>query len=367
LNTKKNILICPLEWGLGHAARMVPIARRLRELNQNVIFGSGEEHLAFFRKEVPGATYINFPGFKMKYSRYLPQYLMILLNLPRFIYHSISEHYRLKSIIRDNSVNIVISDNRPGLWNRSVRCIYVTHQLRIRFPSPFRFLEFTGIAITGWLISRYTLCFIPDLDGDLNISGDLSHGLKLPENARYTGILSRFGKPDKSVIGHSGKYLVILSGPEPQRSLLKKRILGLNRKDELQIIFFEGNPTGYNKSVEGSNEFIDHPDEDMAIEYICSSTKIICRSGYTTIMELVSLGRSALLIPTYGQTEQEYLARYLTEKGWFSTASMKELNESIITQSYEEEIPESFVVRSQELFYRAISEMLEDQDEKTNS
>jgi UDP:flavonoid glycosyltransferase YjiC (YdhE family) len=155
LNDKKNILLCPLEWGLGHAGRMVPLAKRLQELNHNIFFGSGEEHLNFFKSEVPGANYIHFPGFRISYSRYLPQYIIILFKSPVLFYHIILEHKRLKRIISDYSIDIVISDNRIGLWNSEIKTVFITHQLRIPFPEPFRFLEFIGIRINRVIIKKY--------------------------------------------------------------------------------------------------------------------------------------------------------------------------------------------------------------------
>ena len=140
MNKVKNILICPLEWGLGHAARMIPLARKLREMNNNIIIASGEEHLALFRTELPGLTYINFSGFRPGYSRYFPQYMTLLLKTPLLLYHIILEHFRLKKIIREHSIDIVISDNRFGLWNKEITTVYVTHMPLIPFPGPVRFL-----------------------------------------------------------------------------------------------------------------------------------------------------------------------------------------------------------------------------------
>ena len=204
MNTRHNILICPLEWGLGHAARMIPMARKLLDMNQNVFIASGEEHLNLFRKELPGLTYIDFPGFKPGYSRYLPQYIPLLFKTPLLLFHIIREHYRLKRIISDYSIDIVISDNRFGLWNRKIRTAYITHMPLIPFPKPFQFLEFIGIRLHRFIIRKYSLCFIPDLPGEINLTGRLSHGIRLPENVRYIGILSRFPVKDQPATRESG-------------------------------------------------------------------------------------------------------------------------------------------------------------------
>jgi uncharacterized protein (TIGR00661 family) len=360
LNEKKNILICPLEWGLGHAGRMVPFAKRLQQLNQNIFFGSDEEYLSFFRSEVPGATYIHFPGFRINYSRYLPQYILILLKSPLLLYHIILEHYRLKRIIRDNFIDIVISDSRIGLWNSRIKTVFITHQLRIQFPESFRFFEFIGVQIVRSIIKKYTFCFIPDLGGEMNVSGKLSHSFKMSGNTRYIGILSRFSgnSPDYKPI--SGRCIVILSGPEPQRSILKQKLTRKFISLGMPAVILEGKPGKVCESFSLNNiVYYSHPEVNKTIKLLKESETIIARSGYTTIMELISIGRSALLIPTPGQTEQEYLAKYLSDKGWFSSVAQKKLNEITIIPSTSAIMPAGIVEESRKLLEMALVELLE--------
>lgn len=361
MNETRNILICPLEWGLGHAGRIVPLARRLQQLNQNIFFGSGDEHLNFFRSEVPGATYIHFPGFRINYSGCLPQYIVILLKTPLLIYHIVLEHYRLRKIIADNSIDIVISDYRIGLWNSGIKTVFITHQLRIQFPKPFRFLEFIGIQISRSIVKRYTFCFIPDLDGDLNVSGRLSHGFRLPGNVRYIGILSRFSGNNQQYNFKPGQCTVILSGPEPQRSILKNKLT--------EILIFLGKPTTILEGKPGKTSeshsfknivYYSHLSENETIKQIKESEIIICRSGYTTIMELISLGRSAILIPTPGQTEQEYLAKNLQEKGWFRSIAQKDIDDNSIIYSGAEMNLSGITGESGKLLEIALAELLKE-------
>jgi hypothetical protein len=324
----RNILICPLEWGLGHAARMIPLAGRLKEKGNNVIVGAGEEHLSLFRKELPGLTYISFPGFRPGYSKYLPSWFVMFYKIPALVYHIIREHSELKKIIRDRSINIVISDNRFGLWNKDVTTAYVTHMLRIPFPKPFRFAEIIGIFLHRTIIRKYDLCFIPDLPGEMNVSGRLSHGLKLPSNAIYIGILSRFSNilpAEEDTFGYRHNT-VILSGPEPQRGILKQELESIFRAQETTTIFLGGRPGVSDEMTRTGNIiYYSHLESAMMAEALRSSDYIISRSGYTTIMELISLGCTALIIPTPGQTEQEYLAAYLEEKGWFRFLPQKKI------------------------------------------
>jgi len=308
---------------------MIPLASKLRELNNNVIIASGEEHLSLFRNELPGLTYINFTGFKPRYSRFFPQYLSLLFKIPALLYHIIMEHHKLRRIIAEYAVDIIISDNRFGLWNRKVITVYVTHMPLIPLPKYLKFIEPLGVYLHRQIIKKYSLCFIPDLPGNLNLSGRLSHGLKLPDNVRYIGILSRFIYPEQPNDENPVKfhhYTVILSGPEPQREILKQKLVILLKDKEPITVMFEGKPGNRGQIARNENIiFYSHLPAYRMKGIITSSDSIITRAGYTTLMELVSLNCTALIIPTPGQTEQEYLAEYLSEKGWFYTLSQDEI------------------------------------------
>ncbi|MCJ7446422.1 MAG: hypothetical protein MUO72_01885 [Bacteroidales bacterium] len=363
-----NILICPLEWGLGHAGRMIPLAGKLREMDNNIFIGAGKEHLSLFRNELPGLTYINFPGFKPGYSRFLPQYIALLLKTPVLIYHIILEHFRLKKIIHENAIDIVISDNRFGLWNKKVKTVYVTHMPVIPFPKLFFFLEFIGIILHRAVMKKYSFCFIPDLPGELNLSGRLSHGIKLPRNARYIGLLSRFtglySSLDDNPAGFD-HYTIILSGPEPQREILKQKLISILKGKDVPVLILEGKPGNAIEMVRTDNIIsYNHLHSREIKEVIIGSRSIITRSGYTTIMELISLNCNALLIPTPGQTEQEYLAGYLLEKGWFTTISQKNINSGIVLPSVKSGWPREIIEQSGLLLDKALKELSEEKQEK---
>lgn len=369
MKKRYNILICPLEWGLGHAARMIPMAMKLRDMNNNIIIGSGEEHLALFRNELPGLSYIKFTGFSPGYSRFLPQYLVLLLKIPQLLYHIIREHILLKRIIREHAIDIVISDNRFGLWNRKVTTVYVTHMPLIPLPKPFRFLEFFGILLHRAIIKKYSICFIPDLPGELNLSGRLSHGIKLPDNVRYTGILSRFLLDFPSLQKDPVKFhhnTVILSGPEPQKDILKQKLTNLLKEHYPPTVVLEGRPDKMKEIARSGNiYYYNHLPSSEMKDMITGSESIITRSGYTTIMELVSLNCSALLIPTPGQTEQEYLAEYLAEKGWFSTVSQAEIKAGMSLTLNKPAWSGEIIEQSSRLLTEALEELLEKHHKKS--
>ncbi|MGD0583724.1 MAG: glycosyltransferase [Bacteroidales bacterium] len=358
----KNILICPLEWGLGHAGRMIPVASELIAAGNNVLIGSGTELAELFRNEVDGLKYISFPGFRIRYSGWLPQYLKIILSAPSFAYHIIKEHRLLKKIIKEYSVDIVISDSRPGLWNKNIKTVFVSHMMRVPCPKALRFADAAGIALIRKLISRFDYCFIPDLPGELNLSGNLSHGVKYQQNVRFIGILSRFSLENQEPVNLTAKYYctVILSGPEPQRSMLRNKLAGILERSGKPSVILEGKPGGRSYSVtRGNLLFIDHLPAAEMKKIILGSQHIITRSGYTTLMELVSLQKSALIIPTPGQSEQEYLACLMVERGWFVSASQDSLEDDLVLPGNHTGLSDGITVESRRLLRDALNELLE--------
>lgn len=365
MKENQNILVCPLEWGLGHAARIIPLVLKLREMGFNIIAGSGEKHLAFLREEIPGINSIIFPGFEPRYSKYFPQYIYLLFQLPYLVWHSFREHFTLRRIIRENHIDMVISDNRFGLWNRKITTVYITHQPRIPFPGAFRIFEFIGIWIHKKIISKYTYCFIPDLPCDLNLSGRLSHGVRLPGNATYIGILSRFadiGSGPDDLPAPDVQNTIILSGPEPQKTILRENLTEFFGKTRDRTVLLGGDPAKDTCiSLQGNIFCFNHLPAVSIKELLIRSKVIVSRPGYTTIMELASIGCNAILIPTPGQTEQEYLAVHLSKRGWFSSVSQKKASDALPPVP-EQIIPSAEINKtSRHLLDKALLKLLKDQ------
>jgi hypothetical protein len=219
-------------------------------------------------------------------------------------------------------------------------------------------------------MKRYTFCYIPDLEGEVNFSGKLSHGLELPGNVRYTGILSRFSvlRDTPADSGTEPYYTVILSGPEPQRGILKNKLTGILGLTGKTAVFLEGAPGKEEKILtEGNITTISHLPAERMAALLKSSKVIITRSGYSTLMELVSLGRNAILIPTPGQGEQEYLAEYMASTGWFSVCSQDKLHEITGMTEPAAKLPEKVIAESDRLLESALNELLKQDHKKVQA
>ena len=342
---RKKILISPLNWGFGHAGRMLALAQALKGRGQEVILGADRNLIPLLQNEMPGTEVVSIPGVRIRYSRFLPQYLCIFLQLPHIIFASVREHAILRKIAASLEPDIIISDSRFGLFHREIVSVYITHQLRIVFPPFLRFLERPGAWLHRRIIRRFDLCLIPDYPGPVNLSGRLSHDVRLPDNVCYMGPLSRFlgtgpvtdnilrADPatddilredpvtDKTPKMDPPYCCLILSGPEPQRSLLLKKVAAAVKNMPLAVLTVTPLPPGL--TIAPGVTVFTGPDTSMLMTLISGSEVVITRAGYTSVMELASLGRGAVLIPTPGQTEQEYLGRYLNGHYGFVTVSQR--------------------------------------------
>lgn len=333
-NSNKRILVCPLNWGLGHATRDVSIIRDLLK-NQNEVFVAGNLNtIRILNEEFPDLTFILFPSFSVKYSK---QFLILKLifSLPYFLFQIAKEHFKLKKIIKDYEIDVVISDNRFGLWNKKVHSIFITHQIMIKLPKSIQFLEFFVHKINSFFIKKYDECWIPDFENDENLSGDLSHKYKIPKNAKFIAPQSRFVLPTEKP-EEKEKLLVLLSGPEPHRTMLEKQIIEQTKNIEIPTLIVRGLPheTQEMKQIHKNVFAISHFNTKILMREILSSKYIICRAGYSTIMDLHALQKSAIIIPTPQQTEQEYLAEYLHKTGKFVSVEQEKLNIANILQRY---------------------------------
>jgi uncharacterized protein (TIGR00661 family) len=312
----KKILIVPLDWGLGHATRCVAMVRQLQQMGCEVIIASSRDQLILLQKEFPNLISIPVEGYNVHYSKGKRWLLFkILMQSPKILLSIRREHRWLKKIIAQLKIDAVISDNRYGLYTKKIPCVFITHQLQIK--APYKSLENFLRKINYSFIDRFNECWVPDYEGEINIAGSLSHPSKMPSvPVKFVGPLSRFslinGEPVKKF-----KYLIIMSGPEPQRTIFEKKIFNIISRLKGDVMILRGKPDEEKQFKSFDNcTVINHLTTDELEKILCESEFVISRCGYTTVMEILSLRKKSILIPTPGQTEQEYLAERLMKQHW---------------------------------------------------
>jgi uncharacterized protein (TIGR00661 family) len=310
-----KILVAPLDWGLGHATRCIPIITQLLQLGCKVIIATEGAQEKLLKTEFPNLVFVRLRGYQIRYSankRFFP--LKIILQLPKIFRAIKMENRWLRAFIRQTPVDAVISDNRYGLYHAGVPCVFITHQLLIK--APFSVAEKLMQRLNYSLIEKFSKCWVPDYPGLVNLAGLLSHPAKFPAvKVEYLGGLSRLNK----TIDCKKEFdlLVILSGPEPQRSLLEKKLTSELRSFEGTVLLVRGLPANNEITTSEKNIIVrNHLPARELEEAVCKSELVISRSGYTTVMDICKLQKKAVLIPTPGQTEQEYLAYHLEKQGW---------------------------------------------------
>ncbi len=321
----EKVLLSPLDWGMGHATRCIPIIRSLLSIGYKVLIAASAEQKKFLQQEFPHIEFIELKGYGIRYSkiRWL-FFFKLLLQAPRFL-STIKYEYRwLDKIIDEHKIDLVISDNRFGLHSKKCPCIFITHQLTIKMA--FALIETLVQKINYSYINRFTACWVPDAAEKINAAGILSHPKKLPAiPVHYIGLLSRFKK--NIVAEKKYDYCVILTGPEPQRTILEKLILKDIETIAGKTLLVRGLPASEETIQTASNIVIKNylPGIEMQLAFEQSET-IISRSGYTTVMEILSMQKRSILIPTPGQTEQEYLAGILQKQGLIFTISQNKFS-----------------------------------------
>jgi uncharacterized protein (TIGR00661 family) len=312
----KKVLVAPLDWGLGHVTRCIPIIKMLLNEGFEVFIGSENPGTLLLQNEFPNIKIIPLQGYNITYSKIKQFFLWkMAIQLPQIVRAIQREHSWLEKIIRDYKIDIVISDNRFGLYNSKVHCVFITHQLKIKTGN--NFIEKIVQKINYRYINKFNECWVMDEGGTNNFAGDLSHPKLLPKvPVKYIGLQSRF---TKYVTEKKYDLLIVLSGPEPQRTIFENILLHQIQDIKLNIVLVRGLPVSKNLLEINGIKIYNHLSAKDLNALMLASKTIIARSGYTTIMDIAALQQKAIFVPTPGQTEQEYLANYLSQKKYFIT------------------------------------------------
>lgn len=344
-------MICPLDWGIGHASRDVIIIKKLLEKGNEVILGGDGPSVKFLISEFPGLDVARIPSHRFYYSARFPAWIMILFQIPALLKGILVEHKYLKKIIMSYHIDLIISDTRYGLWDRHIPSVIITHQVKIRTPLLFKPFEFVINYMNHLALQKFQYHWIPDFRDDQNLSGLLSHRTKIPSNSKYIGCLSRFIDHKNPVPPvEQFEVLILLSGPEPQRSVFEKIVTVQLLKQDRKSVIIGGQVERNQVEKQPASillRIIPFVSGNELHSMLTSAKYIICRSGYSTIMDLAAIRRTAFLVPTPGQTEQEYLASYLQKKGLFKFSDQKDFNlENAIEKLDESGLPDFRFVKN---------------------
>ena len=318
MKAKKRILVAPLNWGIGHATRCIPIINALIDNNYEVILAAEGRPLHLLSTEFPKLEIIRFADYNINYSKYLPMSVSMLLQTPKLLWNIKKEQTALQSIINDYNIDGVISDNRFGLYSETIPCAFITHQLQIQstyFSDSIRNFNYK-------YINKFNACWVMD-DKENNLAGTLSKPNSLPNNTIYIGTQSRFEKKETK---KKYDFLAIVSGPEPQRTILEKGLINTLKDRTEKSLIALGKPELNTSEQIGSLSLKSHLNAKELNTAILQSDLIICRPGYSTIMDLAKLEKKAVFIPTPGQTEQEYLAENFMSKGICYSQNQSDFN-----------------------------------------
>ncbi|MBC7124530.1 MAG: hypothetical protein H5T24_02785 [Bacteroidales bacterium] len=337
--TQKRVLLSPLAWGLGHATRIIPVIHELSHKGYTITVATNNELGALINNNCPYSEIINFYSPKMKLGTGKASVLNLLSFLVKLPFVTIIEHIKLKRLLKGKSFTLLVSDNRYGFRSSKTKSIIITHQLRVIPPKPFGFVKCLGEYVIRHLLSRFDEVWVPDFNNASRIAGMLSEPNGLT-NLRYLGPISRFYGISPSQQNPQWEVMVIASGPEPQKTEFINILTTFLDEINLKTLIVKGNPFNTNSwETHGNFTFVGSLSSEEMATAIVNTKFVISRSGYSTIMDLVYLNKGGILIPTPGQTEQEYLAHRMNELGWFKTVYQKDLSKELLLALLDQTIP----------------------------
>lgn len=326
---QKTILVAPLHWGLGHATRCIPIIRALLSHNFNVLLASDGAALLLLQKEFPELDSIELPSYNIKYPKKRSLFKWkIILKLPQLKKNMVAEQHLVKKLVKAGKIQGIISDNRFGVRSKEIPSVYITHQLNVLSSSTTIFSS----KMHQRIIKKFDACWVPDVDDVvMNLSGKLGHLKKESFPIKYIGVLSRMEKKQLPI---TIDILLLLSGPEPQRTLFEEKLKKIFKDSKKNMIMVRGRiETEQKWENYGNIKTVNFMQSNELEETINKSEIVVSRSGYTTIMDLTMLGKKVFFVPTPGQFEQEYLAKRLKSLGIAPSCKQEKFQEKKLNKA----------------------------------
>ncbi|MEL6142302.1 MAG: glycosyltransferase [Bacteroidota bacterium] len=317
-------MIAVLDWGLGHASRSIALAARLEENGEVVIWASAGHARIILQEAYPDREIHQLPSYRVRYPTG-NMYWNMVGQMPRMVKAIWFENRVVYRLTKSEKIDRIISDSRFGAYVKGIPSVFLSHQLRPIFGLP-------GVGVLyRWWLRRFTAYWVPDEDGPGRLSGQLSNG-KGYYPVYYIGQLSRlvhYLSNEQKDEGKIASYdlVCLLSGPEPQRSHLEAILIKRLCDYPGESLVIQGLPSEEPKRRRklGNLTIISYTNAEETAHYLQRAKKVLCRSGYSSLMDLVAFGKKAILVPTPGQTEQIYLANQAERQGWAIVVSQNEL------------------------------------------
>jgi hypothetical protein len=328
----RRALVCALDWGLGHVARTTPLVRELLGRGAEVVLASNGRSADWWRREFPDLELRELPDYAVRYAPGPWLVPSLLLSLGR-VRRAIRAESALVESWKGEGFDFVLSDNRYGCAIPGVTSVLLTHQLRLAAPSGLGWTERLGERAMARFARPFSEVWIPDREYGQILSGRLGHPSRpdLFPPLRFVGPLSRFSTTVPDPVW-SGPWdsVGLVSGPEPTRTDFENALRALFARRPGRHLLVRGRPdleTASSPNPGGTVE-VPHLGSPQLAAALRGATEIVCRGGYSTVMDLDALGLlgpRCLFVPTPGQTEQETLARDLAAQGLARVCCQRDL------------------------------------------
>lgn len=302
----RTVIFAPLNWGLGHASRIIPLIQKYQKEGWRILVASDGVALKFLQIEFPKIEVLDIKSEELHYSNSKNASLLSHLKkiVPAFLRNIKTDKLFVQQLTKKENIDLIISDNRYGFFHPDVKSIILTHQLQLAIPNALKFGRFfVQKKLNQWL-NTFDECWIVD-NSEHQFAGKLSLNNQLKIPSQFIGLQSRF---NTTQITKNIDFLVILSGLEPQRSILESLIIEVLKNTKGTIVIVGGHFGAVSEKI--NIEYLSFANTKELESLLNRAKCVISRSGYSSIMDLLQLKKKAILIPTQGQPEQEYLALF---------------------------------------------------------
>ncbi|SHM58815.1 glycosyltransferase [Fibrobacter sp. UWB7] len=404
-----KVLVAPLDWGLGHATRCVPVVREFLRAGAEVELAVVKANANFFREVFPDLRQRLAPSYNIVYPKH--GYNMALWLLKNSVHLNAVmryEHHFAEEMVKRHGYDVLFSDNRFAFYSKNALSIYMTHQRRIAFPRAFAAFERIGVMWHANIMRKFDEVWVPDLEIYPGYAGSLSHSGATPGDKpmRFVGTLSRFlemgnvgnalgnapapvdlerevdlmsmsefmahsanvewnAAPEKRTSGNYSfemranyKVVAVVSGVEPARTQFEQQLRGALAQIPGRHMMILGKPSAEQKAwTEGNIEFHTHLATNDFAEAVKRADFVVSRGGYSTVMDMAELGAKCIFVPTPGQFEQIVLAHDLSKAGYAVEIPADELSAETLTSAFEKSVKMPKVAK-QNLLHDAVEDVV---------